>query len=815
MGGLWQDVRYGVRTLGKNPGFTATAVITLALAIGANTAVFSVVDPLLLRKLPVERPDELVLVGAAGSLEANTISEASAYQIYRDQNQVFAGMFATSDAGVQEVVRGATSYPADGELVTGSYFPVLGVRPLEGRLISPADDAAPLGTPVVVLNFDFWQRAFAGSPSAIGQMVVLYGVPFTIVGVTPPEFFGTTVGRSPDFFVPMAAVMGTRKTTVPGLASWLTIFGRLKPGGTIAQAATGLQPLFAASVRASNLPEIEKVQDMARLVLTPAARGLDELRQQYSLSGRILFAAVGFILLIACANVANLMLARSMDRRKELSVRLALGAGRARVLRQLVAESGLLMIAGGTLGLLFAWWTSHALVAALSTGRAPFLLKAGLDLRVLGFAMAIAIVTTVVTGLAPAFVTTGRELSDELKMRANHAAAISGMRWTRGIMVAQVATSVTILVATALLAHSLVNLETMDVGFAKESVIAVSFSVRPGNHPDEQMKAFYDDLLMRTKALPGVKSASLTTVAPVTGAELGINVAIEGAAPRPASESHVLLSAVTPGYFGTMGIPLIFGRDFNEHDVPGFGSVAVINRTMARHYFGERSPVGSRFRFVEGNRPPLEIVGVVEDSKYSDLRETTPDFVYTPMGPRATVRTTMVVRSRASATMLKRPIEEIMESVASTVTLNSIATMREQIDESLHQDRLVAALSGGFSLLALVLTAVGLFGVLSFAVARRTSEIGVRIALGARPADIFRLIVGNGMILVVIGLMIGAGGAAAAGRLLRGRLFGVKGFDPVAMGSVVVVLGAAAFLACYLPARRASRVDPMRALRSE
>lgn len=815
MGGLWQDVKFGVRMLAKNPGFTATAVITLALAIGANTAVFSVVDPLLLRKLPVEKPDELVLLGMAGSLETNSVSEDTTYQIYRDENHVFAGIFASSDAGDQTVSYHGGTFSADGELVTGSYFSVLGVRPFQGRLISPTDDVPPLGRQVVVLSFDFARRIFGRDSSAAGQIVVIYGVPFSVIGVTPPEFFGTTVGRSPDFYVPMAAVMGQRKAREPGLAPWLTIMGRLKPNETIAQAFAGLQPLFEDAKRQSRVPEVEKAQDMARLVLTPAARGLEELREQFSLSGKLLLAAVAFILILACANVTNLLLARGMERRRELTVRLALGASRTRVLRQLATETSLLTVAGGAAGLWAAVSMSRALAGGLSTRRAPFLLKTGLDLRVLTFAVLVCLGASLLTGIAPAFLSLRREISEELKVHSKSSRESGGLRLTTGMMIAQVAVSVIILAATGLLVHSLTNMERFDVGFSKDSVLSISFSVRPGPHSDEQMKAIYGDLLTRTTALPGVKSASLATITPVTGGELGINVAIEGETPRASSESHVFLSAVSPGYFGTMGIRLLSGRDFTEHDAPGFQSVAVINRTMALHYFGEQDAIGKRFRFVEGNRPPLEIIGVVADSKYADLRETTPDFVYTPMGPRATVRTSMFVRANGGAAALKRPIEKIMQSLNARVALNNIATMKEEIDESLHQDRLVAALSGGFSLLALVLTAVGLFGVLAFSVARRTSEIGVRMALGARPADIFRLIVGNGMAVVAIGLAIGAAGALAAGRVLQSILFHVSGTDPVAFGAVTIVLLAAAFLACYLPARRASRVDPMAALRSE
>ena len=818
MGGLWQDVKYGARTLAKNPGFTATAVITLALAIGANTAVFSVVDPLLLRKLPVEKPDELVLVGMAGSLATNNVIEDSSYAIFRDNNRVFSGIGGSAPAGFTTITRNGADYQTNVEEVTGSYFSVLGVRPSLGRLIALSDDRTPGGNPVVVLSFDFWNRAFEGDAKIIGQTIPIRNLPFVVIGVAPREFFGIEVGRVPGLFVPMAAAVNLQAQTHPGLAQWFNAFGRLSPGESIAQASVGLQPLFETAVRESTLPEIEKKQDMSRLVLTPLARGLDDLRAKYSAPAQIVVLIVLFVLLIGCANLANLLIARGISRRRELTVRYALGAGRARLLRQLLTESALLAVAGGTVGVIMAIWTSRALVASLSTRGASFALKAGINGRVLAYTAIALVLATIFAGFAPAIVTLKRELLDGLKTQPSAGSDARKLRLPTAMMIGQISVSVTILAAAGLLAHSLVNLETFDVGFDRNHLVTISFSAGAAGRMPDQAKEFYARLTERAKQLPGVRSATVSGWVPIGGGTFGINVNVEGHEQRNGEEPHVFFAGISPGYFDTLDIPLLAGRDFTDLDRPDSPRVAIVNRTMARHYFGEESAIGKRVRFVEGNQPPMQIVGVVADSTYNDLRETTPDFIYIDrqqLKPGAGITGTLSVRTVAGPTPIMATLVGLIHSLDPSIHVTVTQTMKEWIDESLHQDRLVAALSGGFSLLALVLTAVGLFGVLAFSVARRTSEIGVRMALGARPADIFRLIVGNGMALVAIGLMIGAAGAAGAGRLLKGMLFGVKGFDPVAMTAVVLVLGAAAFLACYLPARRASRVDPMAALRSE
>ncbi len=814
MGALWQDVRFGLRMLAKNPGFTAVAVLTLALGIGANAAIFSILDPFLLRKLPVQNPDELVLVRGAGSIHSEDGSEYSSYLIYRDNNAVFSGVFAAGDISNAPVTSNGQTLPVEGEPVSGSFFSVLGVRPYLGRLLDDSDGRPAVGEPVVVLSFNYWRYAFDANNAVIGKTILVRGVARTIVGVAPPGFFGVDVGRDPSFYVPIGS-------SPKSDAWWVWIFGRLKPGLSLAQAQAGLDPIFKQAMVASTLPEIEKQQDSSHLVLDPVARGLSQLRDKYSLSGRIVMAVVALVLLIACSNVASLLFARGTARRKEITVRLALGAGRWRLVRQLLTESVLLALIGAGLGLLAASWVSRLLVTSLSAENSHIPLAAGVNGRVLLFSLGVLVLSVLLFGVAPALAATRGGLAQGLKIQSSTV----GRTGRRSVLaklpvVIQVAVCVAVLTGAGLLLHSLYNLETADVGFDRNNVIAVSFSCCAAGRTPDQSLALYDQIIAKAKSLPSVRSAGITSFSQTNGL-LGINVAVEGYAPRSVGEQHVFFNAVSSGYFETLGIPILAGRDFTDLDNANAPFAAVINRTMARHYFGEADPVGKRFRFVEGRWPPLEIIGVAADSVYNDVREETPDYVYVKrqqlkaLHPTPGVGGVLDVRASGNAKLLAEPLRDLIRTFDNAATITSIKTLREQIDVSLHPDRLIAALCSIFSLLALVLTGIGLYGTLSFNVAQRTNEIGIRMALGARPGNIFGLVIGQGMRLVIVGLVIGAAGALASASLLGKLLFGVKGADPVTFVGVSVVLIVAAILACYLPARRAMRVDPMVALRYE
>lgn len=809
MRGLWQDLRFGVRMLAKNPGFTAIAVLTLALGIGANAAIFSILDPLLLRVLPVGNPSELVQVNAAGTLGSLELSEVQSFYRYRDKNSVFSGVLAFSPVGDCEVIRNSQESSARAESVSGTYFPVLGVQAFAGRLLTPEDDQIVSGNMTVVLSYDYWRRAFSSDMKIVGQTIVLNGNPSMIVGITPPGFFGVEVGNSPDFYIPLGD-----NTSIDDYrrAQWVTVLARLKPGVSLVQAQAGLEPLFEQNVRESMLPEIEKHEDMARLVLTPAGRGISDLRARFSLPAQILMGVVGLILLIACANVASLLLARSMARRREITVRLALGAGRWRLVRQLLTENAILTALGALAGVLAGKWASGLLVASLSTKKLPVSLDAGLNGRVFLFAIAISFLTVLLCGLGPALSGTRADLAHDLKVQSAGTGR-SSARWQLGklLVAAQVAFSVMVLIGAGLLLHSLVNLETFDAGFDRDHVLMISMSGHAAGRSPAQLADFYDQLLYRASALPGVHSASYSAFSPISGTEVGINVTVEGFALQPGETANDLFAGVSSGYFDTIGIPLLGGREFTREDVQTKAPVLIINRTMARRYFGDENPLGKHIQFVEGKHPPMEIVGVVADSKYNDLHEKAFDFFYVPGGTGRVLD----VRAAGNPKLLTAPLRELIHSLDSSVTITSIQTLRQQADESLHQDYLVAALCSIFSVLALILTCVGLYGTLAFGVARRTNEIGVRMALGATPRDIFSLIVGQGLRLTAAGLLLGVAGAMVSASILASLLFGVKQADPLTLTGVCLVFTCASIFACAVPALRAMRVDPMVALRQE
>jgi macrolide transport system ATP-binding/permease protein len=822
---LLQDIHYGLRILRKSPGFTTVAVLTLALGIGANTAIFSILDPLLLQNLPVQNPDELVWVNSTGTLGRPAEgSEVETYCAYRDRAPAFASVLAFSGIAPYEVTYDGRKIPANGELVSANYFAALGVRPFAGRLLADSDQHGP---PALVVSFAFWKRELNSSRDTIGK-VVTFGdqsdaartgtVPqhsFTVIGIAPPEFFGAKVGESPDFFVPL------NTTELPTQdywqTQWVTILARLKPALSIAQAQAALDPLLHEVEKTSALPQIERDEEFANVLITPAARGLSDARTKFSLPARILMVVVELLLLIACGNVANLLLARGMARKREFTVRLALGAGCSRVIRQLLTESTLLAVAGALAGLAVGQWTSRLLLASLSTQQLPVNLSTGLNARTLLFTVATLAVTVLVCGLAPALAATRGELAEELKVQGVGSQRSSAQsRMSNALIVAQIALSMMLLAAAGLLLHSLFNLETYDAGFDRDKVLLVTMNGYSASRTRDQIAHFYAQLLDRVQRLPGVHSGSYSGFTPFSGKEVGSNVVVEGYTLRPGEVANERFVGVSPAYFETMGIPLLAGRDFTEQDVhPDSPSnlattAAIINQTMAHRFFGNVSPLGKHFHFVEGNRPPLEIVGVVADSKYNDLREGPADFFYIP-GTRGDIE----IRTDSSARTLAGSLPAIFHSLDSSVNITGIRTLREQVDESLQSDRLVAALCATFSILALVLTCVGLYGALAFNIARRTAEIGIRMALGANQRDIFRLVVGQGLGLTIAGLLLGIVVALGTGSLLASMLFAVKQTDPLTFLGVSIVLLSAAVLACYIPARRAMRVEPTVALRYE
>lgn len=818
------SVKFALRMLRKNLVFTLTVVFTLALAIGANSAIFSVLDPLLLRKLPVPEPDQLVWINSTGTLGAAETSESETFELYREQASAFSSVVGFSRVAPYNVTHDGHIGQAKGEFVSGNFFDGLGLNPYAGRLLERSDEG---GSPAVVLGFGFWKNEFHSDPSVIGKPVALSyrtgassssSVPertYLVVGVAAPRFFGAGVGESPDFYIPSGSADWPGGDALHS-SRWMTILGRLKPDVTVTQAQAGLEPLLRQAAARSSIPPVELREFFERPLLLSAARGISSVREKLSLPGRLLMCVVALVLLIACGNVANLLLARGAARSREFSIRLALGAGRKRIAGQVLMESSLLAFGGTILGLLVGQWTGRALVASLSSRQLPIVLNTDMNRRSLFFTAGVLVVTTVLCGLAPALAAS-RSGSD-IALRGTGASAVApGSRSVTAklLLIGQVALCTTLLAAAGLLLHTLFNLETFNAGFDRDKVLVVSLS---GYAADTRVQGaeFYGRLTDRVRELPGVRSVSCSGIVPISGQETGINVIVEGYALAPGESANERFVGVCPGYFQTMGIPLLAGREFTEADVHPESasfqsiSVAVINRTMARRFFGDASPIGKHLRFVQGHWPALEIIGVVADSKYKDLREGPTEVFYIP-GTRGEIE----IRTEASAKTLAAPLQRIVAALDPSAKVEQIETLRQEVDESLHQDRLVAALCSIFSVLALVLSCVGLYGVLSFNVARRTAEIGLRMALGARSADILALIIGHGMRLVAAGAVFGAAGAIVAGTIARNLLFGLNPIDTITVGGVVLALGASGLLACYIPARRASRIEPLTALRHE
>lgn len=821
---VYADCRFALRQLRKSPAFTAVAIFTLALGIGATTAIFSLLDPLLLQKLPVRNPDKLVWVNSTGTLGPAEISELQTFNTYREKSRAFSGILAFSRLAPYHVQQNGRQTLAGGELVSANYFSVLGLRPFAGRLFDETDQH---GATPIVLSFNFWRHEFNSDRNALGQTVSIGdqvdatrtgSLPlhsYTIVGIAPPDFLGVEVGEAPDFYLPL----GT--TDLPSQDYWQTqgvsMLGRLKAGVSIPQAEADLNPLLKEAGQTSEIPEIELRENFSRVLLLPAARGLSAARTKFSMPSRVLMGVVAFVLLIACANIANLLLARGLTRGREITVRVALGAGRWRVVRQLLTENTLLAFAGTVAGVALGEWTSSILLAALSTPQSRVILPLGLNWRMFIFAATLLVLTVAISGLAPALSVTRGELAEELKAqgsRSHNSAPRS--RLGQLIIVGQIAVTTLLLASAGLLLHSLFNLETFNPGFQRDKVLVATLDGYSANRNRSQIAEFYGQLVDRLKRLPGVRSVSYSSFTPISGNEVGVNVIVDGYTLRPGEVANEQFVGVSPGYFATMGIPVLAGREFTPQDVHADSmsyratSVAIINRSMAQRFFHGSNPIGNHIRFVEGRRSEREIVGVVADSKYNDLREGATEFFYIP-GTHGDIE----IRADVPAETLAGPLGEIVHSLDASVAVTGIVTLRAKVDDSLHTDRLLAALCGIFSTLALILTCVGIYGLLAFQVERRSSEIGIRMALGAGRRDIFTFVLSGGMRLTVLGLILGVAGALVAGSLLASLLFEVRKTDPVTLAVIFIAVIGAGVLACYIPARRASRVDPMVALRYE
>jgi predicted permease len=834
MGTFWQDLRYGFRMLAKSPGFTAIAVLTLALGIGANTAIFSFTDQVLLRTLPVPHPEQLVVLRSPGPNPGHTSSDgddaaAFSYPLYKDlreRNSVFSGLLACFPVDVNVSGHGATER-AQGELVSGNFFEALEVRPALGRVFMEGDETAPGANPVAVLSYGYWSRHFGADPSILNKPLTVNGVSLTVVGVARAGFDGVQVGAMPDIFVPitMKAQMTPNDNGLEDRTNhWAAILGRLRPGMAPARAQAALQPVYApileSDAKLLKLSGNRLKQFLAKpLQLMQGQHGRPILQRDAKEPLLILMGMVGLVLLIACANLASLLVARGEARQREIAVRLALGAGRWRLLRQLLTESLLIGVAGGAAGLGVASWCLNTMVGAIPQDIGMAGLEGGLDLRMLWFAAAVTLATSVLFGLAPAMRATRVNLQTTLKDQGSSVSeGRSNVRLREILIVAQVALTAVLLAGAGLLARTLRNLEHVNLGVNTEHVL--QFSVEPdlnGNSPAQTL-AFGDNARQAIAVLPGVRSATASGMPIFSNSDAGFNITPEGYAVHPEEDTHVLADWVGPNYFSTMDIPLVAGREFTEADTAKSQKVTIINETLARRFFSGRNPIGMHIAHGAGTNvhPDMEIVGVVKDSKWDGPRNAIVPFLYTPYAqfPRLGALT-FYVRTERDPAQMAATLRALVQRLDPNLPVNDMRTLTVQLGETMFNDRLVAILSISLALLAALLAALGLYGVLAYVVARRTREIGIRMALGGQRGDILLLVLGRGARLTAIGGAVGMVAALAVARLMASLLYGVSASDPWTFVAVTVLLAIVSGMACYIPAHRATRVDPMVALRYE
>ena len=835
MGGFLQDLRFGAWTLWKSRGFAVVAVLTLALGIGANTAVYSLTDQILLRLLPVRDPSALVVLRMPGPKSGHTwadIDEGAqsfSYPFYtglRDDNAVFDGLLARFEIPLSVSGQDRTER-ATGELVSGNYFDVLGVRPAIGRLLAPDDELRPGGNPVAVLSHGYWTRRFAGSPTILNQSLVVNGHALTVVGVAAAPFDGVQVGRTPDLFLPITL----KPQMTPNwngldnrLDAWLQMMGRLKPAVSREQAQAGLQPIVR-SLLERDLAEMKGISAEKRerflskkMLLLPGEHGRQVLQQDTRDGLLMLSGLVALVLLIACANVASLQIARGVARRKDIAVRLAMGARRAHLVRQLLAESLLLALAGGAAGLLAASWAVDAILALLPREYTAGL-SSSLDVRLLAFTSAVALLTGLVSGLLPALRASRPDLVTALKEQGAGGGTGSGqVRLRRALVVAQMAVTTIVLVTAGLFALSLRQLRGLDVGMRVDGLLAFTIEPELNGYTPARTIALFDRLRQDLGSQPGVVSATAAEIPVLADSDTGSNVTIEGFTPQSEDEVHVSKNWVGPRYFATLGVPLLAGREIAESDAGAGPKVALINETMVRRYFAGRNPIGLHFCFGAGSthHPDIEIVGVVKDSKAITLKHEDIPFVYIPYAQNPAIgEATFYMRSARPPDSLAGAVREVVRQADTTLPIYGVKTLVEQRDELLYGERVLTTLSIAFALLAALLASIGLYGMMAYTVARRTPEFGIRMALGASLGNVRALVLREALALTAIGLLIGLPGALAAGRLARSLLFGVTPTDPLTFFLAALALPAAAALASFVPARRATRVDPIIALRCE
>jgi predicted permease len=831
---LLQDLQYALRMLRKSPAFTAVAVMTLALGIGANTAIFSLVNAVMLKMLPVKDPGELVVVGDPKDVHHRSMGDPSvelfSYPLYRDLssgNGVFSGILASGEAHRLRITPADSSTQiaggATGVLVSGNYFSVLGVNALYGRVLTADDDTAPGAHPLAVVSYAFWKEHLGQTPDAVGRVIRINDSSFTIIGVTPPGFFGDTVGDQQDLWIPVTMqqqVITGRKWLDSYESSWLHCIARLKPGVSVEQARANLNVLLQQMVQGSlgaklNKDDRENLKQ-SKIKVTAGGGGFSQLRGDFEQPLVLLMTIVGLVLVIACVNVANLLLARAAARQKEIAVRMAIGAAPGRVIRQLLTESVFLAFAGGAFGLLIAHWGTAALLRLSRTNE----LEASPDLRVFAFTAAVCFLTGILFGLIPALRSRNVSVALTLKSGAQSGSGgRGGWNWGKALVTGQVALSLLILFAAGLLVRSLQNIRNVDLGYSREHILVVSTDPLSAGYDQLRITQFGNELSAQFANIPGVRAATYSKNGLFSGSDSSNSIKVEGYIPKSGEDTDAAYDEVGPNYFSAVGIPLLLGRDIGSQDTQASSKVAVVNETMAKFYFGAANPIGRKFSIdsPETKNQPVEIVGVARDARDHELKEAVRSRFYVPAAQLSLPNPVFnfEIKTVGNPLAVAESVRKQIKSFDPKVPVYRVQTVNEATENQIRQEVLIAKLSSFFAGLALLLAAIGLYGVLSYSVAGRTREIGVRMALGAQRGRVLQMVFREAGKLVLFGVLLGIPAAFLSSRLFSSMLYGLSRTDPAAMAIVIAILVAIALLASYIPARRATKVDPMIALRYE
>ena len=841
--GVWQDIRYSARMLAKSPGFTIVAILSLALGIGANTAIFTLINTLMLQTLPVHEPQQLVAFGAeigGGTVDGIgpgplDIFPYDFYQRLEKSQDMFQDI--TAYASFPTTVSVRTDSRATGQarqaishLVSGNFFSVLGAAPFLGRPITPQDEDAPGRHPVAVVSYAYWQQTLAADPSVIGRTIAINGMPFTVIGVMPAKFYGVDLNEeSPDMWLPLT--MQKEAMLQPSLLDphglfWLHFMGRRKPGMNLSQAqawvTSQLQRFMVnregAQITASRRQEIQKIY----VELQPGEHGISHLREQYSKPLAILMVVVILVLCIACANLANFLLSKAASREREISTRLALGSSRGRIVRQVLIEAMLLSISGGVLGLLFAFWGTRGLIHFVTAGSHHTALAASPDIRVLAFTFGVSLLTGLLFGIAPALRVSRVRVAPTLSANTRNAISSggdSGRLLPKLLVIAQVALSIILLACAGLFLRTLKNLQNQDFGFNRSNLLLIRFNPKFAGYKPEQLNNLYERILDRLNALPGVRSATIAGAPPMSGGSWNSPIRVEGYTPQPNEDIGTLLNRVGPRYFETLGTPILRGRPIGPEDTSTSMKAVVVNQTLADHFFPKGDAIGHRFTVDDPSvKGSWQIVGIVRDSKYNNPREEPQRMAYLALMQLTdddNYAYVLQVRTTGEPATVTSEVRQALPAIDPNLPILNVRTMSEQVDLRMGQETLVSQLSSFFSLLAVSLACIGLYGVMTYNVLCRTNEIGIRLALGAQTGRVLWMVLRESLLLLLIGVALGVPVTLAVSRAIQSQLFGLSSADPFTLMGTVFGIAIVTLLAAYFPAWRASKVDPMVALRYE